>query len=475
MNIFLFNKALRCYDNTTLIHQVQSEGSVTPIFIFTDQINKSNPYYNSNSIQFMIESLTELYNNIKFKYKGELYFFKSDDFIKVFIDILKTSPINSIGTNFDYSPYAKMRQIKLRDFCNDNNIKFYIKEDHLLYNILDGKTLKSNGSPYIIFTPFKNYCLQNLKTTSVSKFNNIIKFTNENTLLDNIYYLKIIDIKHFYTPNENISVKGSRIEALKILKQSKKYNDYTLCRNFLMYNTTQLGAYNHFGLVSIREVYKAFKNNSTFIEQLIWRDFYYNIFYYFPFMLEGQINKINKPFKRQFRHIKWNTDEQLFSKWCNGLLGIPISDAGMRQLNKTGFMHNRLRMITAAILTKVLLIPWQWGEKYFAQKLTDYDCIQNGGGWAWTCHGIDPRQPYRNFSPKLQGEKYDKNAEFIKTYIPELLSVPAKDIHNWQVTFVKYKNIKYPEPQFDYNSYKSNACKEYLRVKKYSVAKNLED
>jgi len=469
MNIFLFNKSLRCIDNTTLIEQLINENEVTPIFIFTEQVNKNkNKYFSNNSVQFMCESLKELSEEIKKKYKGKLYFFHSDNLIKVFDDILKNIDINSIGTNFDYSPYAIQRQELLKNFCDKNSIKFYIKEDHVLYNILDNNNKKDDGTPYLVYTPFKNNCLKKLK---VNKPNNFKKFILKKIKkIENLkYYIDLKEIDKFYEYNENINIKSGRNNGLNILKNIDQFKDYSTKRDFLNYDTTFLGAHNHFGTLSIREVYysmEKYKLNSL-IEQLIWRDFYYGLNYHYPHMLIGQIKEDNnKAYRSKFDNIKWNYDEELFKKWCIGKLGIPICDAGMNQLNLTGFMHNRLRMICANILTKLLLIPWNWGEKYFAQKLIDYDSIQNSAGWQWTCCGIDPQQVFRIFSPELQSKKFDKDCIFIKKYIPELQNIDNKDIHLWQTNYIKYKNINYPSPQIDYKKSRENGIKEYKKVNK---------
>lgn len=466
MNIFLFNKSLRCIDNTTLINQIINEKNIIPIFIFTEQVNISkNKYFSNNSVQFMVESLHELSNTIHKKYNGKLYFFHNNNFINIFIEIIKNNNINSIGTNFDYSPYAINRQTILKNFCTKNNIKFYIYEDHLLYNILEGQTFKKDNTPYTVYTPFKNYCLKNLKVTELNKFNKF-EFIKNKKLEDNKYYINNSDIDKFYEFNENANIKGGRSNALIILKKIIKFNNYDKSRDYLTYNTTFLAAHNHFGTVSIREVYYAMKKYKLYglINQLIWRDFYYGLNYFYPHMLEGQIEGINKAYKPKFDKIKWNYDEVLFKKWYNGILGIPICDAGMRQLNKTGFMHNRLRMITANVLTKLLLIDWKWGEKYFATKLIDYDSIQNSSGWQWTCCGIDPAQPYRIFSPQLQSKKFDSECIFIKKYIPELIDIPSKDIINWEYEYNKYPNINYPPPAIDYKYVRERAIKEYKKV-----------
>ena len=466
MNIFLFNKSLRCNDNTTLINQMINEKNIIPIFIFTEQVNTNkNKYFSNNSVQFMIESLHELSETIDKKYNGKLYFFHNDNFIKIFIEIIKNNNINSIGTNFDYSPYAKNRQEILKNFCIKNNIKFYIYEDHLLYNILEGQTFKKDNTPYTVYTPFKNFCLKNLIVPEPNKFNKF-NFIKNKKLEDNKYYINKSEIHNFYEYNEDANVKGGKSNALAILKSMDNFKNYDKCRDYLTYNTTFLAAHNHFGTVSIREVYytmKKYKLNGL-IEQLIWRDFYYGLNYFHPHMLEGQISETNKAYKPKFDKIKWNYDEDLFNKWCNGILGIPICDAGMRQLNKTGFMHNRLRMITANVLTKLLLIDWKWGEKYFATKLIDYDSIQNSSGWQWTCCGIDPAQPYRIFSPQLQNIKFDKECKFIKKYIPELKDIPCKDIINWESEYNKYLNINYPKPQINYKKAREHGINSYKKI-----------
>jgi deoxyribodipyrimidine photo-lyase len=462
MNIFLFNKSLRLYDNTTLIEQMINEKNIIPFFIFTEQINKNkNKYYSENSVQFMCESLIELQNDIK-KHNGKLYFFHSENFINIFKEI---DNINSIGTNFDYSPYAINRQNILKEYCDKNNIKFYIYEDHILYNILDNKTLKKDGKPYTVFTPFKNHCLNNLNVAKPNKFNKFI-FIKNKELKNNKYYInKIID----YDKNENINILGGRNNGLLILKNIKKFSDYKLNRDYLIYNTTFLSAHNHFGTLSIREIYNKmikYKLNDL-IDQLIWRDFYYNLYYHHPYMLNGQINNENKSFKPKYDKVKWSNDKILFNKWCSGNLGIPICDAGMRQLNKTGFMHNRLRMICANILTKLLLISWRWGEKYFATKLVDYDCIQNSAGWQWTCCGIDPQQVFRIFNPQIQNIKFDSKCIFIKKYIPELENISNEDIYNWDNTYNKYDNINYSSPSINYKNARENGINEFKKINKY--------
>ena len=463
MNLFLFNKSLRCYDNTSLIKQLQIEKVVIPIFIFTEQVNKNkNKYFSHNAVQFMIESLIELSNEIKEKYNGKLYMFHHDNLISVLTEIFNLQPIKSIGINFDYSPYACKRQDQITQFCTNNNIKLYMYEDHVLHDILNSNTLNKKNMPYTVFTPYKNNSMQ-LPINTPKKFADF-KFDINNNFKNIKYYISSKDIHKFYTKNNNINVNGGRKNGLQILKNNKQFNEYDKSRDFFYYDTTYLAAYNHFGVISIREVYFAFKNNDSIINQLYWRDFYYNLIYYNQYILFGQIStQLNKPFREKYQQFKWSYNKQLFNKWKTGKLGIPICDAGMRQLNKTGYMHNRARMICANVLTKLLMIPWHWGEKYFAQQLVDYDCIQNACGWGWVCHGIDPQQVFRIFSPQIQAQKYDPNCEYIKKYIPELINIPPKDIINWEITYKNY-NTKYI-PVINYKIAREHYLNELKKLK----------
>jgi deoxyribodipyrimidine photo-lyase len=440
MHVFLFNKSLRIHDNTTLNAQ-SLLGKIVPIFVFTEQVNpKKNQYFSDHSVQFMVESLEDLKKDIH-KQGGELYFFH-DDLIDCLHKLHKKAPFDSLGTNFDYSPYARRRTDELVQFCKKNEIEFVCKEDHVMYDILEGQTLKKDKTPYTVFTPFKNNCQKKLKVPSpVYTTIHFMKQPKWNSL-------RVRDIHDYYTFNPHANITGGRTNGLHILSKLDQFHTYDKERDTFTYSTTFLSAHNHYGTVSIREVYEAAKQNTSIVNELCWRDFYYNLFYTHPYMLGGQIGDINQPFKEKFGKIKWVYDKELFKKWCNGTLGIPVCDAGMRQMNQIGFMHNRLRMITSGVLCKLCRLPWWWGEQYFARTLLDYDCIQNGGGWGWGCHGIDPQQVFRIFSPKLQGESYDKECIYIKKYIPELKDVPNKDIHNWEESHVNY-TVYYP-PAINY-------------------------
>lgn len=459
MHIFLFHRDLRLIDNTTLIEQIKANDSVIPVFIFPpEQIDpKKNDYFSNNSVQFMIESLHELSDDIK-KNNGKIYFFKGD-ILKVLKAINKTKLIKSIGFNIDYTPYARQRDEMVRSWCNKNDIICYEKEDYVLYDIIGCQTKKINGDPYQVFTPFKNNCINNLTVRTINKFQNF-KFEKNKELKLIKYYIIEKKINNFYENNENINVHGGRSNGLEILSNISNFKDYEKGRDFLTYKTTFLSGYNHYSCISIREVYhkiiSKLGKTSSLINELIWRDFYVNITWWFPHVLDGQIKGENKSFKLKYDNIKWSYNKKMFDNWCNGETGFPIVDAGMRQMNVTGFMFNRCRMITVVYLTKDLHIDWKWGEKYFATKLLDYSAMQNSGGHQWcSSSGCDASPYFRIFNPWTQTEKFDKKLEYIRTWIPELDLVPDKDILYWYKPEIHQKwlkeGIKYFSPIVDHD------------------------
>jgi deoxyribodipyrimidine photo-lyase len=472
MNIFIHHRDLRIVDNTTLIEQNKNEDNVTPIFIFTpEQINpKKNEYFSNASIQFMMESLHELSEDIKNK-KGKLYFFCGDN-LKVLKKIHKEIGINSIGYNIDYTPYAKKRDAEIREWCINKNIKLYEKEDYVLYNILEGQTLKKDGTPYQVFTPFKNFCLQNLKVTEVNKFNKF-NFIKSSKFKDIKYTISEKEIDEFYVNNPDINVHGGRSNGLKILNNIDDFKNYQKDRDMLTYKTTFLGAHNHFTTVSIREVYYKFLDKlgktSGLINELHWRDFYINISHYFPHILNGQIGKKNKSFREKYDNIEWFNNNNNWLKFIKGETGFPIIDAGIRQLLKKNFVHNRVRMIHGNFVTKDLHIDWREGEKFYSNNLVDYDAMVNNNSWQWCAGSGTDAQPYfRIFNPWTQLKTYDPDLIYVKEFIPELKDVPNKDILNWWKPEIHEKwlneGIKYFKPILDHTIESKNAIKMYKKV-----------
>ena len=448
--IFIFRRDFRILDNLGLNYAMSNCKNIIPIFIFTpEQIGNKNEFRSDNAIQFMIESLKNLDSKLQ-KKKSKLHIFQGEN-INILERITKKINVENVVFNMDYTPYAIKRDKEIELFCKKNNINCTQIEDYLLTDI---KTLlKTNGKPYTVFTPFKNYGL-NKKIQKPKK--KIIK----NLILCN--QLKCDDyIK--YSENINILINGGRTNGQKILKKLNERKEYGNKRNNLNYSTTHLSAYIKFGCLSIREVYwgiiDSLGKENKLIEQLFWREFYFYIAYYYPEVLKG------KNFNSKYDNIKWIKNNNLFLKWCNGETGYPVVDAGMRELNKTGYMHNRARLITSNFLNRMLGMDWRLGEKYFAQKLTDYDPSVNNGNWQWIAStGTDPK-PYfqRLFNPMLQSEKSDKKAEYIKKWIPELKDIPPKDIHNWNIKYKNYDNV-YLQPIVEYKEAREKSVKMYRDV-----------
>jgi deoxyribodipyrimidine photo-lyase len=450
-SIFIFRRDYRLTDNSAFIECYKKSDSILPIFIFTPEQTKDNEYFSSNSFQFLLESLNSLDDELKDKFKSQLHYYYGTN-TAVLEKLLKEYKYNSIYFNIDYTPYAVKRDELIKDFCKKNSIECNTYEDYLLFPI--GTLLKADGKAYEKYTPFKN----NAKT---KKFRNINTYEFKVNKFDKIKYdFKLSSLK--YTFNENLFVHGGRDNALEILKNIQIFVNYGSERNDLITSTTHLSAYIKYGCISIREVFNtvfnAFGINHVLIDQLLWREFYYYLVYYFPRVLEG------KSLKEQYDGIKWNNDPKIFEAWKEGKTGFPGVDAGIREMNSTGYMHNRARLITSGILIKILNIDWRLGEKYFATMLIDYDPSVNNGNWQWSSGSGADSQPYfRIMSPWKQVIDNDPDCEYIKKWIPELKDVPIKDIQNWGKTYTKYKNIKYPKPIVDYDSMRKKIVEVYKK------------
>jgi len=446
--VFIFRRDLRLNDNMGLIEAIKNSNTVIPIFIFTPEQLENNKYRSENAVQFMIESLKELDKNLH-KYGSRLFYFygKPD---KVIEQLIKKTNIQGVYCNRDYTPYAINRDATIKNICDSNNIQFNSYDDYALHKI--GTILNGTGNPYVKYTPFlrEAYKLKIAMPTENKKFN-FIKSTNK-------FPKEVAIDKIKYQNNDNIAVHGGRKNALKIITNADNFKDYKNQRNFLSYETTKLSAYIKFGCVSIREVYWALKNNKAIINQLWWRDFYYQIIYFHPYILEK-----NKAMKSKYDKIKWSYDKNNFDKWTSGKTGFPIVDAGMRQLNETGYMHNRARLITSNFLVKILHIDWRLGEQYFASKLVDYDPANNNGGWQWGAGSGSDSQPYfRIFNPWRQQESYDEKCEYIKKWIPELKEIDNKIIHKWDKSNETIKD--YSKPMVDYTEEVKKSLVSYSKI-----------
>ncbi len=437
-SLYLFRRDLRLDDNIGLLHALDRSKFVIPCFMFDPrQITKKNDYRSMNAVQFMLESLDDLEKKLKSK-KGKLYRFYgvAEDVIK---QLLNKEKIEAVFVNRDYTPFSLKRDKQIKAHCDKHDIDFISDHDLLLTE--PNEITTGSGTPYQIFTPF----YRKASKRPVNKPKKLVRAS---------FYIKSINIeaakekygKPFEYDNKKIHVHGGRSNGLNILNDIAKFKQYAKTRDYPDKSTTNLSAYLKFGCISIREayyaIYKKLGPKHPLLRQLYWRDFFTHVAYNSPFVF-GQ------PFKEKFKKLKWSQSKKMFKAWCEGKTGFPIVDAGMRQLNKTGFMHNRVRMIVGSFLIKDLHINWLWGEKYFAQLLVDYDPSVNNGNWQWVASTGTDSQPYfRIFNPWLQQKKFDPQCTYIKKWVPELKKIEPKEIHT---LFKIDKKIKgYPAPIVDH-------------------------
>ena len=440
INVFIFRRDLRYEDNTAFNHLLmQSTRKILPIFIFNPtQIHKqNNPYYSGPAVEFMIECIRDV--------KG-IQCMVGDD-IHVLETILRKHIIDVVAFNNDHTPFAKARDERIQQWCVEKGIACHMSPDYVLFDYDDIKT--DGGRHYEVYTPFYKKCIKH-----ISKVHAPIEHRHQSVTARLLTFPGCIKpdtmAPHHATPARDI--KGGRTNALMILDRikSKEFKKYDKERDYPSLNkTTRLSPYLKFGCISIREAFfaskKAYGLNHGLVRELLWREFYAHLCWHVPRVLQG------RPMRTKFDSlITWEqgpTQDEYFKKWCSGHTGFPFVDAGMRCLKTTGFLHNRLRMIVAMFLTKDLLVDWRLGERYFATQLVDYDPASNSGGWQWAASvGADAQPYYRIFNPWLQSEKFDKDAAFIKTYVPELKQIPAKSIHKWYQDHELFKNIGYPAP-----------------------------
>lgn len=436
--LFIFRRDLRLEDNTGLTFALENAREVVLCFIFSPEQIENNPYRSDHCLQFMIESLEDLENEIISK-GGKLYLFY-DKPENIVAELIKKQHVDAVVVNTDYTPYSIKRDQKIDEVCKNLGISFYSFDDVLLHP--PDKTVKKDGKPYTVFTPFYRNAIQlEVRLPFIHQYKNYysgpIPFASSNNLYKRILH------KPIHPPS------GGRAAALKILKKMEQFSHYESLRDFPLENdTTHLSAHLKFTTCSPREVYWAISKklgaSSALIRSLYWRDFFTSIGFYFPRVFSGA-------FHVKFDRLQWKNDEQMFRKWCEGKTGFPIVDAGMREMNQIGFMHNRVRMIAASFLVKDLHIDWRWGEKYFAQTLIDYDPAVNNGNWQWVAStGCDAQPYFRIFNPWTQTVKFDPKCLYIKKWIPELAHLPPEVIHKWYYAKNHNQFISYPIPMVDH-------------------------
>ncbi|GAK77518.1 deoxyribodipyrimidine photolyase [Nonlabens ulvanivorans] len=424
VNIFWFRRDLRLDDNVGFLEALKSELPVLPIFIFDKEILDHLPEDDAR-VTFIYEELQRMRSNLQENHDSSLAMFYGKP-LSIWQEIIDNYEVNAVFTNRDYEPYAQERDLKLTSFFNDQKIEFFTFKDQVIYEKDD--IVKGDGDPYVVYTPYKNKWLENFRNDFGKADNLTIHYTSE--YLDNC-------IKNSRLPNLDLSDMGFKKSDIEIPDYNVKptlIEDYEKTRNFpaIENGTSRLGVYLRFGVVSIRKMMKKadLASEKTFMSELIWREFFMTILYHFP-------HTVDNAFRSKYDRIEWRNNEAEFEKWKNGQTGYAIVDAGMRQLNTTGYMHNRVRMLVASFLCKHLLIDWRWGERYFAEKLLDFDLSANVGNWQWAAgSGVDAAPYFRIFNPITQKDKFDKNYKYIKQWVPEF------DTDNYVEKMVDHKEAR---------------------------------
>lgn len=433
-SLFIFRRDLRLQDNTALIEALRSSEEVIPIFVLDDRQTKAHPFRSDFGLQFMLLSLQDLDASLQKKKVGlQLFVGVAEQVIEKLLD---TQKIEAVYFNQDYTPFSRKRDEVIASICQKKGVDCFALHDALLQ--APGVVTKDDGLPYTIYTPF-------MKKSSLVAVSEPRKNTAKNYFQGELPDSSIEHLNALLNDDFQGLHKGGRKEALKTLKRIGDFDQYDVERDIpSVPGTTGLSPHLKFGTVSAREVYacvaEEFGRTHTLIRELYWRDFFTCIGFHFPHVFK-------KPFRPVYEGIVWNKEKKRFKKWCDGNTGFPIVDAGMRELNETGFMHNRVRMITASFLVKDLHINWQWGERYFATKLVDYDPAVNNGNWQWAAStGCDAQPYFRIFNPWRQQQRFDPNCTYIKKWVPELREMEAKAIHKLEAGPGLFSSISYPSP-----------------------------
>ncbi len=394
--LFWFRRDLRLQDNAGLYHALKENENVLPIFIFDTEILQKLEDKTDLRVAFIHQSLTAMQEQLSASGSSLLVFHGNP------VELFQTIKPKAVYTNHDYEPYAQKRDTKVKEILEGKGIAFRTFKDQVIFE--KSEVVKDDGLPYTVFTPYSRKWKAALTEAAYQSFPSEKLFHHFKSLSP----LPLPSLADIGFTETTFSFPERMVKQSIIEK-------YDQLRNFpAIAGTTKLSVHLRFGTVSIRKLVQiALKKNETWLNELIWRDFYHMILWHFP-----QVE--TKAFKPAYDKIEWRNNEKEFAAWCHGQTGYPIVDAGMRELNQTGFMHNRVRMIVASFLTKHLLIDWRWGEAYFAKKLLDFDLAANNGGWQWAASsGCDAAPYFRVFNPQLQTEKFDPDFKYIKHWVPE--------------------------------------------------------
>ncbi|MBC7949540.1 MAG: deoxyribodipyrimidine photo-lyase [Chitinophagaceae bacterium] len=413
VNIFWFRRDLRLHDNAGLYHALKAGKPVVPIFIFDTEILDELEDRKDRRVTFICRALEEMQQQLCTQ--GSTMDARHGRPADIFAELLAEYNVSEVFTNHDYEPYARQRDNLVADILKAEGIAFRSYKDQVIFE--KSEVVKDDSKPYTVFTPYSRKWKAALTP----------------------FYTRSYKLENYKTNFHKQPVKAiPTLETMNFIATMDQFPDstwdkdvirqYTIQRNLpAVDGTSRLGVHLRFGTISIRQLARETGPiNGTYLKELIWRDFYQMILWHFP-----QI--VTESFKPEYDKIRWRNNELEFEAWCEGRTGYPIVDAGMRELNETGYMHNRVRMITASFLTKHLLIDWRWGEAYFAKKLLDYDLAANNGGWQWAAgSGCDAAPYFRIFNPYLQTRKFDPELKYIRKWVPE------------------FEELTYPQPIVDH-------------------------
>jgi deoxyribodipyrimidine photo-lyase len=396
-----FRRDLRLHDNAALYHALKDKFPVIPIFIFDRAILDKLEDKADRRVEFIHQAVSNMQQQLlQMGSSIEVYYGYPEN---IFQQLLQKYDVKNIYTNHDYEPYAQERDAAINKMLMKSGVSMHTFKDQVIFE--KQEVVKDDGKPYTVFTPYSKRWKAKLNADDLKSYPTEAYFSK--------FYKQapqpIPSLEQMGFQSTGESFPSTEVQN-ELIKKYKEQRDIPSIRG-----TSRLSVHLRFGTISIRELALSTKDlNETFLNELIWRDFYHMIVWNFP-----QVGK-GKAFKPEYDFIQWRNNEKEFEAWCNGQTGYPIVDAGMRELNSTGFMHNRVRMIVASFLCKHLLIDWRWGEAYFAKKLLDFDLAANNGGWQWAAgSGCDAALYFRIFNPYLQTQKFDSELKYIRKWVPE--------------------------------------------------------
>lgn len=426
--LFWFRRDLRLDDNVGFYQALQKDIPVLPIFIFDTEILENLPKTDAR-VSFIYEQIQKISNQLSTNYDSGIAQFH-DSPKAVFKNLMQEYNIEAVYTNHDYEPYAKKRDSQIKEFLGENDIQFNAFKDQVIFE--KEEVVKDDGDPYVVYTPYMRKWKENFNSSI-----HLVTYDTLNDLSKNLFQSKSLpqlSLKDMGFEESTIKVPDFTVSS-DLIQNYEDTRDYPAKEK----GTSRLGPHLRFGTISIRKMVKKAidEKNETFWNELIWREFFMQILWHFP-------HTVNKAFRSKYDRIEWRNNEEEFEKWKTGQTGYPLVDAGMRELNETGYMHNRVRMLVASFLCKHLLIDWRWGEAYFAEKLLDYEMSSNVGNWQWAAgSGVDAAPYFRIFNPTTQIKKFDKDKTYINKWVPDL------------------QELSYPEPMVDHKMARERCLKVY--------------